>query len=196
VQLSLCSVFSGNNSEAIKFANIAENLDPLSLLNLTYISLFLMCTEDYPTLLKLGKKIIELEPNYFAGHYILAQSNVGLNRYEEALREIQVAVNLNKDLLTLGALGSIYALGGDKSKALSVIEEMKGFEGAETTGAMQIAPVYLYMGDFDTAYRYYDSAIENRGGAALFMKCHLNISPEFKEDLRSKELIEKMNVIY
>jgi len=196
VQLSLCSVFSGNNSEAIKFANIAENLDPLSLLNLTYISLFLMCTEDYPTLLKLGKKIIELEPNYFAGHYILAQSNVGLNRYEEALREIQVAVNLNKDLLTLGALGSIYALGGDKSKALSVIEEMKGFEGAETTGAMQIAPVYLYMGDFDTAYRYYDSAIENRGGAALFMKCHLNISSEFKEDLRSKELIEKMNVIY
>ncbi len=105
-------------------------------------------------------------------------------------------MNLNKDLLTLGTLGSIYALGGDKSRALSVIEEMKGFEGAETTGAMPIAQVYLYMGDFDSAYHYYDSAIENRGGGVLFMKCHFNFSPEFMEDPRSKELLEKRNVIY
>ena len=196
VQLSFCSLNSGNNSEAIKYANIAESLDPLSLVNLTHLGFTLICAEDYPALLQLGKKLVELEPNYYAGHYILALSNLGLNKYEEAIREIQVAVSLNKDLLTLGALGSIYGLGGDKSRALSVIEEMKGFEGAETTGAMSIAQVYLYKGDFNAAYHYYNSAIENRGGGVLFMKCHLNSSPEFMEDLRSKELLEKRNVIY
>jgi serine/threonine-protein kinase len=196
VQLGFCAAFLGNNKEAIEHAIKAQSLDPFSLLNLTYIGSIYLGVHDPEKLLALGKRLIDLEPNFPGGHNLIGMANVLLKRYEAAIPEFELAAKLYPDLFNLGNLGVCHGLMGQKIKAREIIEKMKKIEGADIAGNTLIGWVHLSIGELDTAFQYYDKGIENHESHILWGKFALPYAQIDMKDPRVLRLFEKMGQPY
>lgn len=194
VQLGFCYGFLDRFEEAMEHAAIAERLDPISILNLSYLVAIPHFAEDYEVMLTIAKKMIDLEPNYFDGHASAGIAYFHLGRYSEAISEMELSVELDGSSYTLGWLAKVYAETGDIIKAREVLEGIKHIEGIELTGNIHIGNIYVALGELNTAFYYYNSALENHDGGLLWLK--LGTSPELKKDSRFVQLFEKMNVKY
>jgi adenylate cyclase len=196
VQLGFCAALLGNNKEAIEHASIADRLDPFSLLNLTYIGIIYWAVGDPDKQLAIGKRLVDMAPNFPSGHLRVGSSNWLFKKYEEAITEMELAVKLNPDLNNLSALGSTYGLMGKKMKAREVIEKMKKIEGADIVGNTYTGGVYGAIDEWDTAFQYYDKAIENRENRILWVKFDLKYLQIDMKDPRVLRLFEKMGQPY
>ena len=196
VQLGFCSVILGNNEEAIEHAIKAERLDPFSLLNLWYIAAIYSSAPDHEKLLALGKRIIDLEPNFPGGHLWIGVGYGLSKRYEEAKSELEMAVKLYPDLMNLGILGMGYGVMGDKVKAMEIIEQMKKIDAADIAGNYSIGRVYGAIGEWDTAFKYFDKAVENRDHQILWVRIFFRDVQMDMKDPRVLRLFEKMGQPY
>jgi len=162
VQLGFCAAILGNNKEALDYAKKAESLDPFSLLNLYYICTIYWAVDETEKLLAMGNRIVDMEPNFPGGHFCLGSAYGFKKRYEEAIHELEFAVKLHPDLFNLFGLGFTYGQMGEKMKALEIIEKMKKTEGADIAGNTCLGHVYVGIREWDTAFAYYDKAVENQ----------------------------------
>jgi adenylate cyclase len=193
-QLGFCYVLSNRFEKALEHADIAEKLDPVSILNLSYISAIPHFAKEYEESLRISKKIIDLEPNYFDSHVMAGSAYFYLGEYKKAIYETEVGVQLYRDSYSLSMLAQVYAYTGDTIKAREVLEEMKRREGIDMTRYSFLGHVYAVLGDLDNAFKCYNAALENHEEILLWF--NLMASPEVKKDPRFIPLIEKMNVIY
>ncbi|MDH4092959.1 MAG: AraC family transcriptional regulator, partial [Cyclobacteriaceae bacterium] len=196
VQLSFCAVLMGNNDEAMKHAKIAENLDPFSLLNLSYLEGTAIALGDFDKVLALGKRLIDLEPNFSVGYEAIGDYYCFLKNYKEAIHEYESVLALNYSTHNLSQLGLTYGLMGEKLKAIEVIEKMKKIPGSELGGNnYYLGSVFASIGELDAAFQYFDKALENREGNMLWMKYFVfERIPELKKDPRANKLLEKIGV--
>ena len=193
-QLAICEALSGNYSEAMKHVYIADSLDPFSLLNIYLLGGAIGIVGDYEKELEYGRRLIDMEPNFFGGHSLAGGALLRLKNYEEAIRENETAVKLNYGPLTLSALGYAYGIMGQKLKAMDVLEKMKNIEGSKTGSDNDFGKVYVGIGEIDTAFEYFDKAIENHEGGLIFLKYNIEPFPEFKKDPRTRKLFEKIGL--
>ena len=196
VQLGFCAAFLGNNKKAIEHAIKAESLDPFSLLNLWYTAVIYYAVGDAEKFLTFGKRIIDLDPNYPLGHLIIGGGYMGLKRYEDALRELELAVKLFPDLQNLAMLGKCYVMMGNKMKALEIIEQIKKTDGADIAGNGWIGLLYAAIGEWDTAFPYFDKGIENQEVTMAWVKFHLRGVQMDMKDPRALRLFEKIGQPY
>jgi adenylate cyclase len=188
--------FDGNYTEAIKHASIAHNLDPFSLINNYHVAVVYWMAGDYEKVLEYGRRLVELEPGFYGGHVIIGFGLEGLKRYKEAVPEIEMAVNQNYVSATLLRLGLIYGLIGEKAKAREVLVKMENLRSTQWVGNYDIGVVYMAMGEFDEAFQYFEKAIEKQEGLMVFLKYTIRNFTEFKQDPRTKKLLEKIGLPY
>jgi adenylate cyclase len=193
---AMCLGFSGNNTEAIKHASIASSLDPFSLWINYNVAIIYMTVGDYEKELEYGKRLIELEPNYYGGHFLAGASLMGLKRHEEAVREAEIAVNQNYGTFTLRYLGVTYVLMGEKIKAREVLKKMENLRSTQWVGNLDFGVVFMALGEFDEALQYFEKAIEKREGMMVFLQNTIRQIPEFEQDSRIKQLLDKIGGLY
>jgi adenylate cyclase len=186
----------GNYTEAIKHASIAYSLDPFSLLINYNVAVVYWMVGDYEKVLECGRRSVELEPNFYGGHFIVGRGLMGLKRYEEAVPELEMAVHQDYSSYTLLYLGLIYGLIGEKVKALEVLEKMGNLVSTRWVGNCDIGVVYIALGEFDNAFKYFEKAIEKHEGMMLFLEYFVRLLPEFEQDPRTKQLLEKIGLPY
>ncbi len=196
IQLGFCAAFLGNNKEAIEYAIKAESLDPFSLLNLYYIGVPYWVVGDLEKILALGKRLIDLEPYFPGGYFWVGHSYIYSKRYEDAIPTLEMAVKLYPDLQNLTALGICYGLMGNKMKAMEIIEQMKKIDGSDITGNLLIGQLYGSIGEWDTAFRYFDQAIENHDFHLNFIKFYLRDVQMDMKDPRVVRLFERLGQTY
>jgi hypothetical protein len=54
----------------------------------------------------------------------------------------------------------------------------------------------MAVGEFDNAFQYFEKAIERHEGMMLFLKSAIRLNPEFEQDPRTKQLLEKIGLPY
>ena len=190
IQLGFCLAYRSQCEEAMKQADIAESLDPLSLLNIWYLTVMPWRCHDYETVLANGKKLIDMEPNFFGGHLWAGGGYLGMQRYDKAIAEFEQTVKLNPGTWTLGMLGEGYGLAGDTLKAKEVIDRMKDYNGYDRFANTSLGDVYSAIGVMDSAFYYYNRALKYHEGQLLWVR------PKNQDDPRWDELFKKMNVIH
>jgi serine/threonine-protein kinase len=186
----------GDYTEAIKHASIGYSLDPFSLLINYNVAVVYWMVGDYEKVLEFGRRSVELEQNFYSGHFIVGRGLMGLKRYEEAVPEIEIAVHQNYGSYTLLYLGLIYGLMGEKVKARKVLEEMGNLVSTQWVGNFEMGAVYVALGEFDEAFQYFEKAIEKHEGLMLWLKYTIRSFPEFEKDPRTKQLFEKIGLPY
>jgi serine/threonine-protein kinase len=190
VQLAFCLVQLDRFEEASKHADIAKNLDPLSILNLWYINAVYFSVKDLKTGLSIANNMIDLEPNNHLGHNWAALAYFINGQYNEALTESKLMAELGFEIDSLYIKGLISAREGDKTATIEIIEKFK-----QSSMFHEIGNLYAYLGDLDNAFLYYNLAVENRKGFIMWIK--YNETPaEVLNDSRFLELKEKMGIIY
>jgi TolB-like protein/class 3 adenylate cyclase len=197
IQIGFCLSLMENYQEAMSHAKIAESLDPFSILNIWYLAVIPYCAGDYEQVLAYGMRIIELEASMFSGYLWVGAAYLGLKKYDRGIKAYEKMVQLNAGPYTLSLLGLAYGLSGKKQQAKEIIRKMKEYDVVEDSGNTFLANVYASLGEFDTAYQYYDRAIENREGQVIWTRYYIiRYLPEIMEDPRTYAMFEKMNIIY
>ncbi|MGB5647151.1 MAG: adenylate/guanylate cyclase domain-containing protein [Muriicola sp.] len=198
IQLGFCAVLSGDNEQAMAFAEKAIELDPFSIMNLWMATIIPTLISAYAEkALELSKQLIELNSDFFGGHLFAGMAYLKLGKFEEALYEVQVAVNLENIPYTLSSLGTLYGVMGDTDKARETIEEIKNIENIEELESNSfLGDVYLIIGEWELAFEYFDKGIANREGHMIWKKWLFGLVPNLMEDPRAIDMFEKMNVVY
>ena len=191
---AMCMQLLGNYTEATKHASIAYNLDPISLMINFNVGIVYMVAGNYDKELEYGRRLVELEPNFYGSHLLVGCSLIGLKKYEEAFPEIEIALHQNIGSLTLRYMGLIYGLMGENVKAREVVEKMKDLVSTQWVGNYDIGVVYLALGEFDNAFQYFEKAIEKHEGFLLFWKYNFRYFPELKHDPRTEQFLEKIGM--
>ncbi len=189
-QLGVLNVLQGNYKKGHKYYNKAEDLDPLSLLGLTYIGTQRWFGGFFDKMLVYGNRLISLEPNFFGGHQVLGMGYVGLEQLDKAEEALEVAANLNPDMFVLSLLGMTYAMNGKLIKAEEVLRRMEPLAFPNEGNAF-FGYVCMGMEDWDKAFDYYFKAAKNHEGAALTVPSIIQLKyPAMLQDPRTRELFK------
>ena len=193
---ALCLGLMGNRTEAVKHAAIASSLDPFSLMINFNVAVAFGSMGDFEKELEYGRRLIELEPNFYGGHFHVGFYLMSLKRYKEAASEFETTVHQNYGYFSLHYLGLTYGAMGEKAKARAVIEKMENLVSTQGVGNCDFGAVYMAIGEYDEAFQYFEKAIEKHEGRMLFWKYEILHFPEFEKDPRTKQLFEKIGLPY
>jgi tetratricopeptide (TPR) repeat protein len=146
---------------------------------------------------QMDEEMLELDPDFAAAHWNLGVIHLIHQRFEAAIDELTVAVELSGESPPiLATLANTYAKSGDTGQALEVLEKLKSLRDSPQRGyspAFQIAYVYEGLGRTEDALDWLDRAFEERDGWLIY----LNVGPWF-ESLRSEkrfqDLLQRMSL--
>jgi eukaryotic-like serine/threonine-protein kinase len=181
----------GRTGEAITQLELALELDPLSLLGNMNVAWTYWGIGLYDRLHELASKLIELEPNFFGGHQLLGLEFWSRGKLEQAISEYRRAVELGSSAMPLGALGSLYALVGEREKAQQILDQLMEIGSQRYVPRCSIALVYAGMGERDRSFEFLDQACDQHEGLlptylkyARFLIPQLNSDPHYAALLR------------
>ena len=163
-------IFTGHYPEACEHALIAYNLDPFSLMNNWFVGWAYFYSRQLEKAMEIGRRLIELEPAFFGGHFMVGTILLSEKKFAEARPELELAVRLNYSFMTLTNLGAIAGMEKDEARAREVIIEMEVLGKTQTFSNYAIGMVYANLGDHDHAVMFFEKAIENREGFMILAK--------------------------
>lgn len=100
-----------------------------------------------------ARRTLDMDPNFLFARRVLAWAYEQKGMYEEAITELNKAVSI------LGGkvyLAHVYAVSGQRSKALDILEELKADQ--EHFHSTDVAIVYAGLGERDQAFAWLEKA--------------------------------------
>ncbi|MCI0329890.1 MAG: protein kinase [candidate division Zixibacteria bacterium] len=181
---------TGRNEEALVTMEKARNLDPISLPIQTDMGLAYYFARQYDRAIEQYKRALDLDPNFTRAYISLSSALALSGRYEEALAEVQKAIERTGDRSRAAYLGRVYARMGERKKALEAIEEVKEIAKGRLVSPHSIALVYAALGEKDLAFEWLNKSWEE-GYVELYT---LKVDPwldSLRDDPRFQELLDR-----
>jgi eukaryotic-like serine/threonine-protein kinase len=186
---------SGREQEAEAATTGALQLDPLSnSINATSGLLFYFARQ-FDKALEQCHRTIDLDPNWFASHFVYGLTYEQMGQHEEALAEFQAAVDLSSRLpLTLSALGHCYGVLRKREEAQRIIDEIRDGSKHKDRSSYWVAVIYSGLGETPHALEWLEKACDERAPWVIFLKVH----PYFDHlvgEPQYQELVRRLNFV-
>ena len=194
-QMGALNMCLGRFSEGHMYLDKAEELDPFSLIGLTYIGSYYSWEKDWNKMFEYGNRIISMEPNLHMGYMITGIAYFGAGKYEEAILNFEKAIRLKpeEDLIDLHYLGVAYTYNNEPAKARKVLKQMEGMRGEKGGGYSYLGFLYAAFKDWDQAITNWEMAVKHHEGFMLNFHV-IDLHPELKEDPRIPELQKRIGL--
>ena len=191
---SLYLVETGRLEEAMREIRRAQELDPLSLIVSYNLALNYTLAGDLNASIAHSKRLIDLDPNFPRAHQSLGYALVKQERFAEAIEEFKKGASLSpNDRQSLRDLGYGYGLAGQRSEAVTVLNELRtNYEKGEAFAA-DVAAVYASLGDNDLAFLWLEKDFEKREGRLARIRYHVPYEP-LRSDPRYADLLRRMGL--
>jgi tetratricopeptide (TPR) repeat protein len=182
----------GRSNEAIVELKRAIELDPLTPkvyddLALTYVDL-----NQYNEAIRLWHTVIELDANFVSASRGLGTVYMFMGQPEKGIKEFRKAVELsNRHHRYLGYLGWALAMIDERRQAQEIIEELKDNPNYPETNAIDIAHVYLGLGDKEKSFYWLEKAYQSGSSGMILIKVEPYYD-DLRTDPRFKNLLKKM----
>jgi len=183
---------TGNLEDAYKHATIAYDLDPFSLMGNWEVAWIFIFSQQYGKGMEMGKRLIQMEPAFFGGHYIVGSVLMFEKRYDEAKPLLEMAVSLYPIFMPLRTLATLYWKMGKEASCRELIAEMEVLGKTTTISNRDMGVIYTVMGEFDVAASYFEKGIEKREGMMLFAKYDIMMIDETLYVPQIEQVIEKV----
>jgi tetratricopeptide (TPR) repeat protein len=171
----------GRHGEALRHAETARALDPLSLIIQTWVGLRYYFAGDYEAAIAEYRKALELDRDFAPAHWHLGWAYAQTGRFEEAVAEAERAVALDGGTLVyLASLGHAYARAGRKREARATLGRLAQASTSRHVSAYHVAAIHAALGDVGEALDWLDRAYEERSPWLGYV----GVDPRF-ESLRS-----------
>jgi TolB-like protein/Flp pilus assembly protein TadD len=152
----------GREQEALVETRKAQELDPLPVYlrgeGLWHFYIF----RQYDETIRQCRKAVELEPDFFFGHTVMAWALAEEGRYAEAIAAAERGRQLSGSPFALTGLGYVYAEAGDKHKANRVLQELTELSRQRYVCGYHVGMVYLALGQTERALDWLEKAYSER----------------------------------
>jgi len=182
----------GRHEEAIAEGKRALELDPLSVPISNSLGTRLLVARHYDQAIYQYRKTLEMDPNFFLARRNLGLSYISKGMLQEGILQLEKAVSLSADPITLAQLAHAYAVAGKRTQAEKLLAQLQAESKKSYVFPSTIALLYVGLGEKDRALAWLEKAYAERdpelGG--------LKVSPEFdplRSDPRFQDLLRRMN---
>jgi len=193
-QLGIMLSITGRRNEALAEGQKAIALEPFSPSINTGLGWIYWILGDAALASKQGEQLIEMDPDYFGGHFMLGLSWISMGKYEEASSELKIAADQNPGSFTLFHLGFLSGLLGKHQEARNVLDELLRMRINEPVANFHLAMIYASIGEKDLAIQYLEKGVEEREGMMVASRQYCQLIPGFKSDSRLNILYEKIGL--
>ena len=186
---------NGRFEEAEPHIRHAMELEPLSAAVMHEAVWNALASHRYGEAVERSLKGLEIDPDYFILRYWLGLTYTAQKKYPEAIRELEMAVDLCGRGVSwvVGALGHAHAVAGNPAEARRILEELLARAQRETIDFLSVAVIYAGLGDTENALASLEKSCDARGMVALFTKTDerydaLRSEPRFQTVLKRMSL--------
>jgi adenylate cyclase len=183
----------GYNKKALKEAELAHQLDPLNAPISYILSFAYFNNNQFDLAIDQHKKTLEIDSDFGDTWNSLAWMYLTSSDYEKAM-EI-----FNKNLINpayhtkaISGLGYAYAKLEKPERAREYIKQLEEMNSEDVPLDMDLAIIYAGLGEWDTVFRYLNSAIDKRLGGLNFING--KYWKELHDQPRFKEILLRMNL--
>jgi len=189
----------GRIDESLAEMKRAIELDPLSLIINVVLAFTYLELKEVDQAIEQARKVVELDPNFIYSRYTLGLCLRVKGMFKEAVSELQKARELSGSSPSgLGDLGMAYALCGETSKAKEVLSVLKGYLEKSYPVNVEIASVYLGLGEKDKASEWLGKACDDEDEIAYLRDSNtFKYEPlwdSLRSDPRFKLLLKKLHL--
>ena len=186
----------GRAQEAIAEINRAHHLDPMSLIISAEVGRIHVSVRQYDEAITIGQKLANENPTFARAHFFLAQAYWGKGMYPQVVEEFKLYGQLSGDP---NIANFAYALeqglhsagwNGALTKGIAALQAQRktGYSSAYT-----IAALYAGLGDKDQAFKWLNTAYQERDAQLSGLKTDFLLDP-LRSDLRFAELVRKVGL--
>lgn len=186
---------TGRTDEALSEIEIAQKLDPLSLIINSDQALLYIFAHQPGRAIDVAKAALEIDPQFPRLRRMLMWAYEEAGMVDEAVRESQGIREVDgwDPIFTMSILGYGYALKGQREKAQEMVEKLLALSDQISPATVQAAAVCAALGDKDRAFELLEKGRLFRNDRLLWIK----VDPRFdslRSDQRFKELLHNMNL--
>jgi tetratricopeptide (TPR) repeat protein len=125
-----------------------------------------LARHDFAAGLEWGEQARQINPDRTYAYGVIADAQIELGQYEEAIETLQTMVDLRPDMSSYSRISYIRELHGDTEGALEMMQLAvdSGTPNAENTAWVrtQLANLYFNIGDLEQAELEYQLTLQNR----------------------------------
>jgi TolB-like protein/Flp pilus assembly protein TadD len=187
-RLALYLNFRGSFAEAMHQYQVALNLDPLSPSICLNVALEFFFMGDYERAIQQAEKTLEIDPTYHPTHYLLGWIHKRRGDLSKALDSFERVMILDDSSLFLAAIGHVCGLNGDRTKALTILDQLEKRSKHQYVSSYCRALVYIGLGEKDLAFEWLERAFEERSEMIPWLKIGADCD-SLRSDPRFYELL-------
>jgi serine/threonine-protein kinase len=180
--------------DAIAELKRAQELNPLSPIANAAIARPYYNARRYAEAIAQSRQTLELDSTFHRAHYWLGLSYEQLSRPAEAIRELEKAVALSPGSLYEGALGHAYAVAGQRTRALRVLQKLQARADSGYVSPFDIATIYAGLGDRTQTFEYLEKAYQERVPYMVYLAVDPHFDP-FHTDPRFRDLVRRIGLL-
>lgn len=150
------------HDEAIAQYRRVFELDPISRVYRGHYGLILYRARRYEESIAQCRKALEIDPNYANALWFLALSLEQRGQLAESIAELERALNLSSGPHFQALLGRALALAGERTRAQSILDNLRTLSGQRYVSPFDFAVVYIGLGDRSSAFQRLEEAYQQR----------------------------------
>jgi TolB-like protein len=183
----------GSFEKSWRMLDRAEELDPLSLLIPSvkgWVRVFARKPEEA---VPFCRRVLEINPNYFAAHWFLGEALVELGDHEGGIAALKTALELSGRIARFFSyLGYAYGRAGRAEEARAMLAELDSRSATQYVAPYFFAIVHSGLEETDLALARLEQAYEERDAMIRDLKADPRWD-RLRSEPRFQALMEKMN---
>jgi TolB-like protein/Tfp pilus assembly protein PilF len=176
-----------DHRRAIAEAELARELDPLSVLIRSNFGWVLYWSRHYDRAIAESRAALEMDPNCLMAYYILGLASLAKSAFNDAIAALLEATHRFGDHFSLGYLGMAYGLAGRRAEAREVLSQLERRAASQDVRPIHFAWVHVGLGENQTALDWLETAYAKHNTNVLFLRC-----VPFYDPLRSEPRYEQL----
>ena len=186
----------GREQEALAEINRAHQLDPLSPIISANIGVVYLSARQYDEALGACKKVTNDNPTFAEAHGCLMDAYWGKRMYRQVIEELKAYGQFSEDRNIsdfASAMEQGFLLGGWKGALRRGIEIVEAQRKTGYSSAYRIAALYADLADKDQAFRWLNTAYQERDTYLMNLKTDFLLDP-IRSDPHFAELVRKVGL--
>lgn len=187
----------GRFTEAMEEIKKAQELDPLSKIINTDVGLIHLLMGNADKAIDQCKEVLDIDSAFSVALFVQGMAYEQIKKTAQAMINFQKAINAsNNNPIAESALGHAFAISGNKTEAMKILNELETTKDQQYVSPYCIAVVYAGLGKQDEVFRWLNKAVDDK--SVWMIHLHFSADPRFKEfkaDKRYTELLKRIQLV-
>src|SRR5262245_26894076 len=181
--------------EAVRESERACDMDPLCVVVSSSGAAWVRyLTGDYETAIGRSREAVEIEPEYFAAHRVLAASYLATGRNRDGIEVLERAISAaGDDPVLLAWLAHAKAVSGQREEAVNLVQKLSSMSPACYVPGYHLALAFVGLGDSRATFAALERATLDADPALINLRAEPRFEP-IRADNRYARLIELLGL--